>query len=121
MTDTPMTPQEKLLRRLSRIITFTAVVVVFLAVVVAGLEIQVQSRNQRLARLDVAVQQTKVAADKATAAANDGTKVINNALAEAKSSGAGGPTAARISQGLNTIDVIRQELELLLNRKGISP
>lgn len=114
---TPMTAQEKLLRRLAWLLSFTAVVVVFLAVVVVGLEIQVQSRNARLARLDTAVQQTKVAADKATSAANGGKKVIDNALAEAKTAGGDGPSGKDIKAALVKIDVIERQIQEILDRR----
>lgn len=113
----PLTAEEKLLRRLGRIVAFTAVVVVFLAVVVVGLEIQVQSRNTRLARLDVAVQQTKVAADQATAAARDGKKTVDAALKVAESSAGGGPSGADIEARLVKIDLIEQQIQQILDRR----
>lgn len=67
---------EKLLRRLGRLLAFTATLVVMLLVVVTVLEIQVQSRNQDIRTVKHVVQTALVSSKRAERAAN----AVNNGI-----------------------------------------
>lgn len=113
----PVTDQDRLIRRLGRLVGALAVLLIFVAVIVVALQIQLQTRNARLARLDVAVQETKQASHQALTAANGSKTALTDALKAAQSAGGGGPSGAEVKAALKKIDRIEQELQLLLDRR----
>lgn len=119
MTET--TPEERVNeRRWERVLlVLTAFLLVVLLVVVTALEIQVQSRNKDIRIVQGVAAKAQAASERAETASTKSLQVVNEAIAAGNKNSA--TLTPQVVKAFATIGRIEQDLQLLLDKNGVSP